>query len=171
MLHEQPGRQTVLDRLLDVLVVYGLRAGLDRSPTPPAWFRAASDLDVWRRCFTPSTLSPKRTWTVDELARRAHMLRATFARTFQRVVGQTPMKYLTGWRMTLAGDLLLTSGATLEQIASRMSATAPCMRLPPSVRSTAITASHPDAGNSPTAPAHYPPSAALVPPVASLMDA
>jgi AraC-like DNA-binding protein len=30
MLLAEPGRQTVLDRLLDVLVVLGLRAGLDR---------------------------------------------------------------------------------------------------------------------------------------------
>jgi hypothetical protein len=33
----------VLDRLLDVLVVLGLRAGLARSASAPAWFRAASD--------------------------------------------------------------------------------------------------------------------------------
>jgi hypothetical protein len=46
MLHVEPGKQTVLDRLLDVLVVLGLRAGLTRSATAPAWFRAASDPHV-----------------------------------------------------------------------------------------------------------------------------
>lgn len=116
MLHGQPGRQTVLDRLLDVLVVYGLRAGLDRSPTPPAWFRAASDPRL-APVLHAIHAEPERTWTVDEFARLAHMSRATLARTFQQVLGQTPMKYLTGWRMTLARDLLLTSDATLEQIA------------------------------------------------------
>src|SRR5260221_338765 len=38
-----PGHQTVLDRLLDLLIVYALRASLEQSPAPPAWFRAATD--------------------------------------------------------------------------------------------------------------------------------
>src|SRR5260370_12268999 len=37
------GHQTVLDRLLDLLIVYALRASLEQSPAPPAWFRAAND--------------------------------------------------------------------------------------------------------------------------------
>src|SRR5579859_2159240 len=37
------GHQTVLDRLLDLLIVYALRASLERSTTPPAWFRVAAD--------------------------------------------------------------------------------------------------------------------------------
>ena len=119
MLHEQPGRQTVLDRLLDVLVVFGLRAGLSRSPAPPAWFREAADPRLAPTLHAIHA-EPERTWTVDELAKLAHMSRATFARTFQQVLGQTPMKYLTDWRMTLARDLLLASDATLEQIASQV---------------------------------------------------
>ncbi|HEX5254881.1 MAG TPA: helix-turn-helix transcriptional regulator [Mycobacterium sp.] len=47
------------------------------------------------------------------------MSRATFARSFNRVLGQTPMQYLTEWRMTLARDLLRTDDANLNQIATR----------------------------------------------------
>ncbi len=119
LMHDHPGRQTVLDRLLDVLVVFGLRAGLSRSSSPPAWFRAASDPRLAPALYAMHA-EPERTWTVDELAKHAHMSRATFARTFQQVLGQTPMKYLTEWRMTLARDLLLTTDATLEQIASNV---------------------------------------------------
>lgn len=119
MLHQQPGRQTVLDRLLDVLVVYGLRSGLGRSPNPPAWFRAASDPRLAPALHAIYS-EPEKPWTVDELAKIAHMSRATFARAFQQVLGQTPMRYLTDWRMTLARDLLLNSNATPEQIASQI---------------------------------------------------
>jgi AraC-like DNA-binding protein len=119
MSHAEPGQQTVLDRLLDVLVVLGLRAGLTRSATAPAWFRAASDprLSPALQAMHANAGQP---WTVDELASLASMSRATFARVFQQALGQAPMKYLSDWRMTLARDLLLTQDATLAEIAGRV---------------------------------------------------
>jgi len=117
--HAEPGQQTVLDRLLDVLVVLGLRAGLTRSATAPAWFRAASDprLSPALEAMHAQAGQP---WTVDELAKLASMSRATFARVFQQALGQAPMRYLSDWRMTLARDLLLTQDATLAEIAGRV---------------------------------------------------
>ena len=116
MLLAEPGKQTVLDRLLDVLVVLGLRAGLTRSETAPPWFRAASDPRL-----SPALLavhaSAGKPWTVDDLARLCNMSRATFARVFHQALGQAPMRYLTDWRMTLARDLLLAQETTMEEIA------------------------------------------------------
>jgi AraC-like DNA-binding protein len=119
MLHAEPGQQTVLDRLLDVLVVLGLRAGLTRSATAPAWFRAASDprLSPALQAMYANAGEP---WTVDELAKLSNMSRATFARVFQQALGQAPMKYLSDWRMTLARDLLLVQDITLAEIADRV---------------------------------------------------
>jgi len=70
MLLAEPGKQTVLDRLLDVLVVLGLRAGLTRSETAPPWFRAACDprLSPALEAVHSSAAKP---WTVDDLARLA----------------------------------------------------------------------------------------------------
>jgi AraC-like DNA-binding protein len=117
--HAEPGQQTVLDRLLDVLVVLGLRAGLTRSATAPAWFRAASDprLSPALQAMHAHAGQP---WTVDELAKLASMSRATFARVFQQALGQAPMTYLSDWRMTLARDLLLVQDTTLAEIAGRV---------------------------------------------------
>ena len=77
----EPGRQTVLDRLLDVLVVLGLRTGLASSPHAPAWVRGASDARLSKalQAMHGDTGKP---WTVEELARMSHMSRATFARVF-----------------------------------------------------------------------------------------
>jgi AraC-like DNA-binding protein len=118
MLADEPGKQTVLDRLLDVLVVLGLRAGLVRSATAPAWFRAGLDprLSPALQAMHADAAEP---WTVDELARLSNMSRATFARVFQQALGQAPMQYLSDWRMTLARDLLLARDTTLAEIASR----------------------------------------------------
>lgn len=117
--HVEPGQQTVLDRLLDVLVVLGLRAGLSRSKTAPAWFRAASDprLSPALQAMHANAGQP---WTVDELAKLANMSRATFARVFQQALGQAPMTYLSDWRMTLARDLLLVQDTALAEVADRV---------------------------------------------------
>jgi AraC-like DNA-binding protein len=124
MAHAQPGQQTVLDRLLDVLVVLALRAGLARSATAPAWFRAASDPRL-SPALHAMHASPGRPWTVEDLARLAGMSRATFARAFQQALGQAPMTYLADWRMTLARDLLLDPATPLAEIAGRTGYSSP----------------------------------------------
>lgn len=115
----EPGRQTVLDRLLDVLVVLGLRTGLASSAHAPAWFRAASDPRL-SRALQAIHGDPGKPWTVDELARLSHMSRATFARVFQEALGDAPMRYLTDWRMTVARDLLRDQELPLIEVAERV---------------------------------------------------
>jgi len=119
MAHAEPGQQTVLDRLLDVLVVLGLRTGLARSVSAPAWFRAASDPRL-SPALQAMHANPGEPWTVDDLARLSNMSRATFARVFQQALGQAPMKYLADWRMTLARDFLLDQDTPLAEIAERV---------------------------------------------------
>lgn len=119
MAHPGPGQQTVLDRLLDVLVVLGLRTGLAHSATSPAWFRAAADPRL-SPALQAIHANPGEPWTVDDLARLSHMSRATFARVFQQALRQAPMKYIADWRMTLARDLLLDQGTTLAEIGSQI---------------------------------------------------
>jgi transcriptional regulator GlxA family with amidase domain len=58
-------------------------------------------------------------WTVPELAHLSAMSRPSFARNFERALGQTPMQYLTDWRLTLAREYLLAGQLTMEQIAHR----------------------------------------------------
>lgn len=116
---ESAGRQTVLDRLLDVLVVQCLRAGLSRSATQPSWFRAAADHRV-APVLQAMYAHPEYPWTVDTLAEVGVVSRATLARAFQQSVGQTPIAHLTEWRMALARDALITTDANLAEIAGRV---------------------------------------------------
>jgi AraC-like DNA-binding protein len=113
-----PGQQTVLDRLLDVLLVLALRVGYADSEAAPRWYRASADprLGPALRAIHSDAERP---WTVTELARLSGMSRASFARTFQDRLGLAPMQYLTDWRMTIARDLLRTSDATLADVGER----------------------------------------------------
>lgn len=119
-----PGQQTVLDRLLDVLLVMVMRASFDQSSTAPRWYHAASDARLGRALQAMHD-KPDRAWTVPELARLSAMSRPSFARNFERALGQSPMQYLTEWRLTLARDYLLSGELTLEQIADRVGYSSP----------------------------------------------
>lgn len=115
-----PGRQVVLDRLLDLLLVSTLREWFARDGTPvPGWYRALDD-PVVSEALRLIHEEPARPWTVGELARRSGASRAAFARRFGQVVGEPPMAYLTGWRLALAADLLRESGETVGAIARRV---------------------------------------------------
>ena len=120
----QPGQQTVLDRLLDIVLVQALRTSFRQSPDGPRWYQASTDprLDPALRAMHTD---PARQWSVPELASRSGLSRAAFARAFRHALGQAPMQYLTEWRMTLARDDLRSGDLTLAQIANRTGYTSP----------------------------------------------
>jgi len=56
-------------------------------------------------------------WTVDELAKLCAVSRSTFAAKFRRIVGVTPIEYLSSLRMAIAKDALLRGAKTVSEIA------------------------------------------------------
>lgn len=121
---QEPGQQTVLDRLLDVVLVHAMRASFRQSARAPRWYQASADprLAVALRAMHGDAAHR---WTVPELASLSGLSRAAFARAFQDALGQAPMQYLTEWRMTLARDQLRSGELTLTQIADRTGYTSP----------------------------------------------
>jgi AraC-like DNA-binding protein len=113
-----PGQQTVLDRLLDIVLVHALRASFRQNTRAPRWYQASTDprLDAALRAIHTDAAHP---WTVPELAAISGLSRAAFARAFQHALGQAPMQYLTEWRMTLARDHLRSGELSLTQVANR----------------------------------------------------
>jgi AraC-like DNA-binding protein len=56
-------------------------------------------------------------WTVESLAAASGMSRSAFAVRFKKLVGETPLEYLTGWRMQKATGLLKDSDKKLFEVA------------------------------------------------------
>ena len=112
---DEPGQQTALDRLLDLLLVHVLRAHFALRPAPP-WYAGMAD-PVVGPALRALHADPAQAWTVEALARIAGLSRAAFARRFALLVGEPPLTYLTGWRMTLAQDALRRDGSTLAAVA------------------------------------------------------
>ncbi|MFD0204667.1 AraC family transcriptional regulator [Saccharothrix carnea] len=114
---DQAGQDIVLERLLELLLVYALREWFDRPEAEtPAWYRALGD-EVVGPALRAMHDEPERAWTVAELAARAGVSRAAMARRFTALVGVPPLTYLTGWRMDVAADLLREPDATVGSVA------------------------------------------------------
>jgi AraC-like DNA-binding protein len=120
LVKDEPGQEAVLDRLLDLLLIAVLRAWFARPDAgTPAWYRAHSDpvVGLARRMIHNKPAHP---WTVASLAAGSGVSRAALARRFADLVGEPPMKFLTGWRLALAADLLREPNATLGSVARRV---------------------------------------------------
>jgi AraC-like DNA-binding protein len=114
----RPGRDLVLTRLVDVLLVEALRATAGDG-APPGLLRGLADprLAVAIRQMHAQLA---RSWTVPELARKAALSRSAFFERFTRTVGLPPMEYLLAWRMAVAKDLLRRRELGLAAVAERV---------------------------------------------------
>jgi AraC-like DNA-binding protein len=120
LVKDEPGQEAVLDRLLDLLLIAVLRAWLARPDAgTPGWYRAHSD-PVVGPALRMIHNNPAHPWTVASLAAGAGVSRAALARRFTDVVGEPPMRFLTGWRLAMAADLLREPDATLGAVARRV---------------------------------------------------
>ena len=122
---DEPGQEAVLDRLLDLLLIAVLRAWFARPDAhAPGWYRGYAD-PVVGEALRQVYHAPQHPWTVQSLARAAGTSRATLARRFTELVGETPMAFLAGWRIALAADLLREPQATLGAVARQVGYASP----------------------------------------------
>jgi AraC-like DNA-binding protein len=134
-LDTRPGRDLVLRRLVEILLVEALRSGSGSGSdsasgastqgdgrdgdAPPGLLRGLADarVAVGLRLMHGD---PTRAWTVEALARQAALSRSTFFDRFSRALGVPPMEYLLSWRMALAKDLLARGDLAIADVAERV---------------------------------------------------
>lgn len=113
----QPGCQLLAQQLAYMILVQALRLHLAEKTTKSVgWLFAMADksLNLALACMHEN---PSHPWTLQELAQRAFMSRSLFARRFKEAVGETPMGYLTRWRMLMASDRLLNTSDSIRAVA------------------------------------------------------
>lgn len=115
---QRPGRDVILARLLEVLLIEALRstAGISASP---GLLRGLADRRL-AAAIRQMHRNPTKSWTVAELAREAALSRSAFFDRFNREVGLAPMEYLLSWRMALAKNLLRRKEGNVAEIAERV---------------------------------------------------
>lgn len=116
----QPGGEAAMTRLADVLVIQVLRWWLRTAEVPATgWLAALRDPQVGR-ALGRMHARPDHDWTLVELAREASMSRSAFAERFTTLVGESPMRYLAGWRLEQAHSELTRTTDPIATISSRV---------------------------------------------------
>lgn len=115
----QPGGETIITRLSDILVIQAIRSWMESNPSPgKGWLSALNDPQVGRALLAVHR-DPESPWTVTSMAKQAAMSRSAFAARFNELVGETPIQFVRQWKMHVAQGLLL-EGATVGSLAGRM---------------------------------------------------
>ncbi len=117
---QSPGSQMMLGRLAELMFVEVLRHYMEElPPNRKGWLAGLKDPYV-NRAITLLHAEPARAWTVEDLARDAGVSRSALAERFTDLIGESPMRYLTGWRMFLAKQMLLDGKHSMAEVAERV---------------------------------------------------
>jgi AraC-like DNA-binding protein len=114
-----PGSRAAVGRMIDVMLIHVMRAWLrvQEDDATDGWLLALRD-PIIARAMTAIHQRPHEAWSIESLAREVSVSRATLARRFAHLVGQTPPEYLTRWRMDLAAQRLRDTDDTVAAIAA-----------------------------------------------------
>lgn len=109
------GRQIVLDRLFEVVLIHLLRQLMERGATQIGLLAGLAHTQL-RRAIVAMHDKPEENWSVERLAATAGMSRSVFSNQFRDAVGETPASYLQRWRIGLV-QKWLKQGQSLKLIA------------------------------------------------------
>ena len=115
--NEEYGSELVVSRLADVLILQCIRTWINQvSDDNQGWIMAHTDKRLSRamkRIHSDSAANID----IETLADISGMSRTSFIEYFKRTVGETPKKYITDWRLSLAREKLLYGKAHILNIA------------------------------------------------------
>ncbi len=112
-----PGGALMAKNLAHMMFVQILRLYLtSQEHTGVGWLYAVMD-DKLCAVISAVQRQPAHRWTVPELSSIARMSRSVFAQRFKKVVGVSPIEYVTRWRMLIAAEQLRHSRQTIATIA------------------------------------------------------
>jgi AraC-like DNA-binding protein len=115
---EDAGREMILERLVEILLIEALRAAPPQEASP-GLLRGLADgrIGAALRAMHGDIGRP---WTLPDLARAAGMSRSAFFDRFVEKVGLRPAEYLQAWRMAVAKSLLREGKIAMDEVALRV---------------------------------------------------
>jgi AraC-like DNA-binding protein len=115
-----PGSEIAVRRLADLLLIQVLRAHIAVTESDEGeqtgWLHALSDPHIGA-ALNSMHKRIEHPWTVASLASEAGMSRSAFAQRFKELMRESPLEYLTRWRMHRGSDLLRESDRKLADVA------------------------------------------------------
>jgi transcriptional regulator GlxA family with amidase domain len=114
----RPGNAAILGRLTELMFVEIRHEYMQRLPANHGgWLAGLNDPHVGE-ALRLMHAKPDRDWTVEELAHEAAVSRSVLAQRFTELVGEAPIRYLAGWRMQLAKQMMRDGARNIQEIAA-----------------------------------------------------
>jgi AraC-like DNA-binding protein len=112
-----PGGSAVVAKLSEALFVETLRRYIAQLPhTQTGWLAGVRDPDVGK-ALALLHRQPAHPWTIATLAHEVGVSRSVLAERFQHYLSDTPIGYLTRWRLQLAAQLLTSTSKSVAEVA------------------------------------------------------
>lgn len=115
---DRPGRQEVLDRLFELVLIELLRLTVARGSEHTGILSALGHPQLGK-ALAAIHADPARSWTLEAMAEVAAMSRSSFAAAFKKHVAETPGDYLMRWRVSVA-QALIRDGLAQKLVAEKV---------------------------------------------------
>ncbi|MGB8475697.1 MAG: AraC family transcriptional regulator [Candidatus Acidiferrum sp.] len=116
----RPGGQAVIAKLSEVLFVEALRRYIAQlPPEQTGWLAGVRDPEVGK-ALTLIHRKPAHPWAIAALANDVGISRSVLAERFRRYLSETPIAYLTRWRLQLGAQMLKSTSSSVAQIAAEV---------------------------------------------------
>jgi len=116
---DNPGSNIMRRGLAEILFVTVIRAYMEQNTLSQGFLAALNDSQISKALKLMHDL-PHESWTLESLAKSVAMSRSVFAARFKRLVGETPLTYLTNWRINQAREFLKNENSSIYEVASRV---------------------------------------------------
>jgi transcriptional regulator GlxA family with amidase domain len=117
--NERPGSSVMLKCLSEIMFINIIRAYLEQAMPHSGFLSALKDPRI-SKALKLIQDSPQNDWTLESLASEIGMSRSVFFNRFKKLVHETPLSYLTNWRIRQAQKLLMTDNSNISQIAANV---------------------------------------------------
>jgi len=117
--NERPGSSVMLKCLSEIMFINIIRAYLEQAVPDSGFLSALNDPRI-SKALKLMQDSPQNNWTLASLAAEIGMSRSVFFNQFKKLVHETPLSYLTNWRIRQAQKLLLTDNSNISEIAAQV---------------------------------------------------
>jgi AraC-like DNA-binding protein len=112
------GGGLVVSKLSELLFVETLRRYINALPPDQTGWLAGTRDPVIGHALALLHKEPARPWTVSSLAKNAGLSRTRLAERFRHFLQESPMAYLTKWRLKLGADILQSTEHSVAEIAA-----------------------------------------------------
>jgi AraC-like DNA-binding protein len=115
-----PGGSAIVAKLSEVLFMETLRRHVAQLPaTQKGWLAGVRDPEVGKALVLLHK-QPSHSWTIALLAQEVGLSRSVLADRFRHYLSNTPMGYLTRWRLQLAAQVLSTTSKSVAEVAGEV---------------------------------------------------